>query len=315
MKENQFKNINAEWIFDFIILQKIIYGAQPIIQIAGLNAGANPMNLLYLFLSKLTRIRSFFHITPPKPLRSKMFVAVDLFSYSQNQLLPPFELRHQLGQDECNGEFFVQSLRSLCDLKPDESILDVGCGCGRVALPLTRYMEPQGRYEGLEIVPAFVNWCQQHISSRYPNFHFVHADIFSGAYNPKGTFKAAEYKFPYRDDSFDVVFLSSVFTHMLPKDVENYLSQVTRVIKKNGRCWVSYFLLDADGTRRAGSLTTVRFMDTGEYYTTDRDVPEKAVGYKENTIRKLYEKNKLEIMPPIHYNPNGQDIIIARKTV
>ena len=47
--------------------------------------------------------------------------------------------------------------------------------------------------------------------------------------------KASEYTFPYEDGEFDVVVLTSVFTHMLPDDVAHYLDEIARVLKPGGR--------------------------------------------------------------------------------
>ncbi len=42
------------------------------------------------------------------------------------------------------------------------------------------------------------------------------------------------------------VLLTSVFTHMLPQDMDNYLSEVARVLKPDGRCLITYFLLNPE---------------------------------------------------------------------
>jgi hypothetical protein len=69
-------------------------------------------------------------------------------------------------------------------------------------------------------------WCQGNISSKYPNFRFQLADVYNTEYNPGGTHRASEYESPYEDESFDFVILTSAFTHMLPEEVSNYLSEI-----------------------------------------------------------------------------------------
>jgi SAM-dependent methyltransferase len=103
-------------------------------------------------------------------------------------------------------------------LRPDSRVLDIGSGIGRMAVPLTRYLTSE--YNGLEIVAEGVDWCQRQISSRFPNFHFTRADVYNKHYNPTGRYQARDYRFPYEDSSFDFVFLTSVFTHMLAGDVD-----------------------------------------------------------------------------------------------
>ena len=45
--------------------------------------------------------------------------------------------------------------------------------------------------------------------------------IYNKKYNPAGKCKWSEYGFSFETQSFDSVFLTSVFTHMLPQDMDN----------------------------------------------------------------------------------------------
>lgn len=56
-------------------------------------------------------------------------------------------------------------------------MLDVGCGSGRMALPLTGYLNSEGRYAGFDISQKAIAWCQEHITSAHPNFQFEVSDI------------------------------------------------------------------------------------------------------------------------------------------
>jgi len=132
------------------------------------------------------------------------------------------------------GEEFFKHFVELGGLKKSDNVLDVGSGIGRMAIPLINYLDSNSRYEGIDIVQSGISWSKKNITTKYPNFNFLLADIYNKAYNPKGRFKASEYKFPFEDSSFDFVFLTSVFTHMLPKDLENYLMQISRVLINGG---------------------------------------------------------------------------------
>ncbi|MDM8520987.1 class I SAM-dependent methyltransferase [Anaerolineales bacterium HSG6] len=185
-----------------------------------------------------------------------------------------------------NGEIHLKYFKGICDLQPNETILDVGCGIGRKALPLTKYLNSEARYEGFDIVKAGIDWCQQKITPLYPNFHFQLADMYNKHYNPTGKYKASEYKFPYKDNSFDFVMLTSVFTHMLPPDVENYFAEISRVMKIGGRCFISYFLAnDTSLSLMSTEKSQFNFKHaTPNYRTVDPDVPENAVCYDEAYI-------------------------------
>lgn len=191
-----------------------------------------------------------------------------------------------------------------------------------MALPLIKYLKNGGSYEGFDIEPAGVTWCQENVPPKHPNFRFLRANVYNLQYNPAGEIKAAEYKFPYPDKCFDFVFLASVFTHMLPEDMENYFSEVARVLKKDGRCLSSYFLLNAESL---AALETKRLqldfkeVGGGVCRVADPLVPEAAVAYDQGYIRGLYEKNGLQVVEPVYYGGwpkreqflSGQDIIIA----
>lgn len=49
-------------------------------------------------------------------------------------------------------------------------------------------------------------------------------------YNPRGKLVAENFSFPFEDCTFDIIFVKSVFTHILPKEVDNYLKQITRLL-------------------------------------------------------------------------------------
>jgi ubiquinone/menaquinone biosynthesis C-methylase UbiE len=221
------------------------------------------------------------------------------------------------------GEEFLQYFIELGQLKTNEKVLDVGCGIGRMAVPLTKYLEKMGGYEGFDIVADGIDWCRKKITTRYSNFHFQLVDIYNKTYNPKGKYKASEYKFPYDNEFFDFAFLTSVFTHMLPQDMENYFCEIARVLKKRGRCLITFFLLNTESLKLIDTkLSTLNFRhDVGEFRTIDKNEPESAVAYDEKFIRKLYEKKRLNIAEPIRHGSwcgrknflSYQDIIIAVK--
>jgi SAM-dependent methyltransferase len=69
-------------------------------------------------------------------------------------------------------------------LAPVHRVLDVGCGIGRMALPLTKHLVRGGTYNGIEIAPWKVRYCRTSIGKRRRNFRFHHADVFNKYYNP-----------------------------------------------------------------------------------------------------------------------------------
>ncbi|XHX81155.1 MAG: methyltransferase domain-containing protein [Stenomitos frigidus ULC029] len=149
----------------------------------------------------------------------------------RNNLLPP-ESMIFVGSGDFSeiGQIFKTYFIELANLQPDEKVLDIGCGIGRMAVPLTNYLSKKGGYWGFDIVKSGIDWCQSHISPRFSNFHFQHSDVYNSHYNPSGRSQAQNFQFPFNEESFDFIFLTSVFTHMLPSSLENYLSEISRVL-------------------------------------------------------------------------------------
>ena len=244
----------------------------------------------------------------------------------KDPFVPPTRMDFVGGSDfKATGYEFLRYFTEFANLQPQDSVLDIGCGIGRMALPLANYLRT-GRYEGIDIVPKGIEWCQSNITPRFPNFHYQIADIYNKFYNPRGIHKASEYKFPYPDETFDFVFLTSVFTHMLPLDTENYLREITRTLKKGGRTLITWFILNSESRNlmeknskvmqlnlNFGEQSNIRVLDT--YY------PENAVGYEEDYVARLYASNNLQINHPKQFGnwcarsefTSFQDIIVATK--
>jgi ubiquinone/menaquinone biosynthesis C-methylase UbiE len=260
------------------------------------------------------------------------------YSFGES-LTPPSRLSSFYGKGDAValGNHMVNSFISIAGLKPDEKVLDVGCGIGRVALPLTGYLGNKGQYYGFDIVPEGIRWCKKNIEPKFPHFHFQQADVYNRFYNPKGRYKASEYRFPFNDNTFDFIFLTSVFTHMVIQDMENYISEISRVLKPGGKSFITYFLLN-DETRK---LTTSKvshfnfcYQIDERCYTVDPTIPEDAIAYDDTYILELLRKCDLNLSE-LHYGcwrvyrssdqtlrqkylshrpENYQDIIIALKT-
>jgi SAM-dependent methyltransferase len=208
-------------------------------------------------------------------------------------------------------------------LRPTDRVLDVGCGIGRMALPMLHYLVPPGSYHGFDVVPLGIDWCREKIAPRFPHFHFALADVRNDLYNPGGTTPAREYRFPYPDRSFDFVFLTSVFTHLMPDDMENYFRESARVLDVGGRLFATFFLItpESDALIRAGKGERPLVHDNGRCrYESEKD-PVFAVGYDEGVVRALARDAGLRVDEPIRYGSwcgraeylSMQDVVIATR--
>ncbi len=96
-----------------------------------------------------------------------------------------------------------------------ESILEFGSGCGRIM----RWLGPVGaksELHGCDIDEEAMAWSNEHLG--FARF----------ATNP------AEPPLPYEDDTFDLVFNHSVFTHIDERMQDLWLAELLRVIKPGG---------------------------------------------------------------------------------
>src|SRR5262245_9249020 len=112
---------------------------------------------------------------------------------SLTDLIPPLDLLvqnrigivdHRSSADEFRrvGEGIIGNMISQGFIRPDSKVLDVGCGLGRLARPLTKYLNG-GEYCGVDIVKSSIEWCRANYAS-YQNFDFRYADVYNTVYNP-----------------------------------------------------------------------------------------------------------------------------------
>lgn len=224
--------------------------------------------------------------------------------------------------EEVGAEFFRYFVE-LGGLQPHHRVLDIGCGFGRMAVPLTRYLSGDGSYEGFDIAPAGVVWCQRRITRRHPNFQFQLLEAHNPLYNPKSTSDAAQRRFPYADGSFDFAIATSVFTHMFPSEIRQYLAEMARVLAPSGTCLVTHFLLNPDArSSMEQGLGRIAFQDTGQgFWAMNATNPAMAVAYDETVMLEQVSRAGLKIVAPVHYGtwsgrPDGlslQDLVIARR--
>jgi len=223
------------------------------------------------------------------------------------------------------GQQLLDYFVAAAGLQPHERVLEVGCGVGRMALALARYLSATGSYDGFDIKADYVAWCQQKITPRYPNFRFYHADIANTSYNPGGRYPAAQYRFPFPDGAFDFVCLISVFTHMLPAGVENYVAEIQRVLRPGGRCLVTFLLLDQENERLVDEGQALfRLPGRHGFYRVEvPDNPEAIMSYDVGYVRALFRRHDLTVAEPVQFGNwsgrqhgviQGQDYVVASRS-
>lgn len=157
--------------------------------------------------------------------------------------VPPVELRVLVSCDADQAGFlrsgreqvgFFVSLLERNGIDPStlESVLDFGCGCGRLA----RWWQLADGQElhGCDYNPKLVDWCREEL----PFMRVERSEL--------------EPPLPYADASFDLVWALSVFTHLPEPLQRSWIAELRRVLRPGG-C----LIVTVSGSAYTGHLSAV----------------------------------------------------------
>ena len=128
-----------------------------------------------------------------------------------------------------------QGTLSLVDLAKGDSVLDIGCGTGKLILAAEQIIGHEGTAVGLDVEKGMIAQAKQHARQSGSHAQFEVASID---------------QIPYPDNSFDVVTSTLVYHHLTEAQKEAGFAELYRVLKPNGR------LLIADLNPNQRSLAT-----------------------------------------------------------
>lgn len=201
----------------------------------------------------------------------------------RDPLIPPKRLlRYGRREFVGTGEAYLGHLLDLAGLQPGHRVLDIGCGLGRIARPVVRYLDPgKGSYEGFDVDRTTIGWCRRAYARRHRNARFVRSDVFHPRNHPGGAHGAGDYRFPYADGAFDLVIASSIYPHMLEAETVHYLAESARVLAPAGRLFATFFVLDdVSRARMAAGEAALQFLEPAEHVAVlSEDLPEEGVAY------------------------------------
>lgn len=221
---------------------------------------------------------------------------------------PPLWIRQKVGSlndFEGSGGEYMAYLKLLCGLQPGMSVLDIGCGCGLMCLPLNEnptlpeYIYP-GSYIGVDIDKTQIDWCKRYLMDM-GNVSFG----TSIQELPKGV--------------FDVVLCKSLFTHLYLGEAEEYLQWIKEGLKPSGVCLATFFLY-RDTDKLVGRYRFKHPSVNGHVFYERASKPRLAVAYDAELFPSMKALEGL-VIDNIHYGSwrgdnkglSFQDIVILRR--
>jgi len=151
--------------------------------------------------------------------------------YQKHAESEPFETSIGAGDFEIAGKMERAILLSE-GLKPDSTLLDFGCGVGRLALQVIPELS-RGKYIGTDISITMLNNANKLVSQTLNNencrIEWIHQKSYS---------------FNVPERSVDMICAFSVFTHMEHEDAYNYLISSKNIVKNGGKFIFSCLPID-----------------------------------------------------------------------
>ena len=201
--------------------------------------------------------------------------------------VPPPDLFKMVGSPDASS-FISQGLKAFCDVtwairRFDDptrfrSVLDWGCGCGRLLTHLVPAFE-RAEFAGCDLVPRAIEWCRE----RFPEARF----LCVGPEPPIG----------FETGSFDLIIGSSVFTHLDRRFQRLWLAELARLLEPGGLLVASVlgdyaFLRDTRSSSRIQNLIRSHF-------------PRRRLG-KEGIIDEYHNRSLAGLVDPDFYRNTYQ---------
>lgn len=228
--------------------------------------------------------------------------------------IPPARLRHRVHGDLDIDRFLQVGRQLRTDLDTllrlagrsiysFRDILDFGCGAGRVLRNLSD-APSSCRLHGTDIDRALVKWCQRNLP--WASF----------------TTNAAVPPAPFADDSFDLIYGISVFTHLDEEYQNRWLAELSRIARLD-----ALLILSVHGEHAAAALTSAQqeeIQRDGFFHLVALKGRLKLDGlpdFYQTTFhsREYVEREWSRYFKVLHYVPRGindhQDAVILRNAL
>jgi SAM-dependent methyltransferase len=269
-------------------------------------------------------------LLPPAVRRAASGAYLDLVSLPARVTDPdrrqePWQTIHNVGGGDfaSAGRENLDLLQTYAGLTTLSSVLDIGCGTGRMAAPLVDFLDPGAGYVGFDISRSAIETCKRRIGSKRADFRFVHVDVRNREYRSAGAIEETELSFPIADNQVDVALATSVFSHMTLDSIAHYLAETHRVLKPGGRFMFTAFALTDErvaGIQAGRAALDFKPWNDGSM-VVDPKSPERAIAHRLEALDTAVSAAGLRLpdgvryggwLPPTTY-PGGQDLFVAVK--
>lgn len=154
----------------------------------------------------------------------------------------------------------------------DWTILDMGCGCGRMAFPFSEYLSEKGKYIGFDVWSDGIEWCNENIRKDF-QFKCLHA-ANNYYYEDESSAEKNDFSLGFiKEQTVDLVFAISVFTHLKKEDAKIYLAEISKLLKTKRCAYITCFIIDDfffEYQSRTGRFKEVLEEEPGCYYGYQR---------------------------------------------
>lgn len=222
--------------------------------------------------------------------------------------LPPASLRKRVS-GENSADMFVNKGRKCCEglsaalrgqgreIASFESILDFGCGCGRTFIWWD--LAPGAEFSGTDIDGEAIRWCQENY--RWGKF----------------TVNRPLPPLQYADETFDLIYAVSIFTHLNEEFQFRWLEEIRRITRPGG-----VVLLTLHGEhvwRQLNARLIAQLKRDGILFVVDDYWKEAFPDWYQSTfhLKEYVYENFSKYFKILDYIPRGvnghQDILVLKK--
>jgi len=171
------------------------------------------------------------------------------------------------------GAFFWNDLFANGYANAHSDIVDIGCGCGRLAMPLRQDFF-KGTYLGIDIDAEMIEYCRTHFPPDRFSFKLAPRgnSVFGARHGVTGkaeTFAVAP------PESKDFVLACGLFTNVLEEELKFYMRESFKVLRSGGKVAMSFFCYDY--VDKGGRWTFAH--QVGAAHVENPKFPEAALAY------------------------------------